>query len=83
MILPPGLAQPYRIYTDQNPPNAPWQTLILLEYSGLDTLSRRDEMKQAARQVLGADADFKRFGETKLTIRKEQQASVYVPILAP
>ena len=70
-----GVLSSYTCFVNQNPAGAPWSSLILLEYKDLKALSVRDAVKDRARAHLAAtNAEWKRWSDDKIAIRKEKAA---------
>ena len=77
-----GIMHTYGVHLEQNPTNAPWDSLLVFEYDGLRGIALRDVVKQAVRdQELKDDPGYKHFSPIKRTIRKELQPTTYVAIL--
>jgi hypothetical protein len=73
----------WTLYLNQHPAGAPWDALLLYEYDGAQGLSRRDEVKQAARLKLRADPAWRAASDSKEKIRLEDQVVLMDPLVAP
>lgn len=76
-----GLMPSYAIYLNQNPTNAPWHSLLLLEYDGIRGIALRDSLKEKIRGRLANDPGYKQYSEIKTTIRKELEPATFEVIL--
>ncbi len=76
-----GLMPSYAIYLNQNPTNAPWHSLLLLEYDGIRGIALRDSLKETIRGRLANDPGYKQYSEIKTTIRKELEPATFEVIL--
>ena len=77
-----GTMPSYQIHMNQNPTNAPWHSLLVLEYDGLRGIALRDMVKQSARdKELKEDAGYNQYSPIKQTIRKELEPTTFVAIL--
>ena len=67
-----GLLTSYGAYLAESESNAPWQSILVMEYRDEHALSRRDEVKTAVRAELAEiDPDWKAFSEIKQSLRTE------------
>ena len=78
-----GILLSYGLYTDQNPPTAPWHTVFVYEYAGMKGIALRDVLKTATRAALKDQPAYAHYSDIKQTIRKEQEPATYVAILPP
>lgn len=76
-----GLMPSYAIYLNQNPTNAPWQSLLVLEYDGIRGIALRDSLKGTIRAKLANDPGYTQYSEIKTTIRKELEPATFEVIL--
>jgi hypothetical protein len=76
-----GLMPSYEVHQDINPTNAPWDILMVFEYQGLKGVALRDTVKNAVRDQIKDDPGYKEYSPIKLTIRREDQPTTFVPIL--
>ncbi len=76
-----GLMPSYAIYLNQNPTNAPWHSLLLLEYDGIRGIALRDSLKGTIRAKLANDPGYKQYSEIKTTIGKELEPATFEVIL--
>lgn len=76
-----GLMPSYAIYLNQNPTNAPWHSLLLLEYDGIRGIALRDSLKEKIRGRLANDPGYKQYSEIKTTIRKELEPATFEVVL--
>jgi hypothetical protein len=77
-----GIMHTYAIHLDQNPTNAPWDSLLVFEYDGLRGIALRDVVKQNVRDNdLKDDPGYKHYSAIKRDIRKELQPATFDPIL--
>lgn len=76
-----GLMPSYEIHQDINPTNAPWDILMVFEYAGLRGVALRDAIKNETRKGLLTDPGYMKYSPIKLTFRKEDQPTTFVPIL--
>ena len=68
-----GALTGYVMFMNQTPHNVPWDSMLILEYSDLAGLARREEIKVAARAKLNAsDPVFKKFTDAKNDIRTDR-----------
>lgn len=76
-----GLMPSYAIYLNQNPPNAPWHSLLLLEYDGIRGIALRELLKETVRGRLATEPGYKQYSEIKTTIRRELEPATFEMIL--
>jgi hypothetical protein len=76
-----GLLLSYQVHLDQNPTNAPWDSLLVFEYNGIKGIALRDTVKNDVRRLLKDEPGYRKYSPIKTTIRKEDQPTTYVPIL--
>jgi hypothetical protein len=76
-----ALMPSYAIYLNQNPTNAPWHSLLMLEYDGIRGIALRDSVKELVRTKLANDPGYKQYSEIKTTIRKELEPATFEVIL--
>ena len=77
-----GIMHTYAVHIEQNPTNAPWDSLMVFEYDGLRGIALRDVVKQAVRDnELKNDAGYKHFSPIKRGIRKELQPATFDAIV--
>jgi hypothetical protein len=77
-----GIMHTYAVHIEQNPTNAPWDSLLVFEYDGLRGIALRDVVKQQVRDnELKDDAGYKHFSAIKRTIRKELQPTTFDAIV--
>ena len=73
-----GIMHTYAVHIEQNPTNAPWDSLLVFEYDGLRGIAMRDVVKQQVRDhELKNDPGYKHFSPIKRTIRKELQPATF------
>ena len=60
-----GLMPSYAIYLNQNPTNAPWHSLLLLEYDGIRGIALRGSLKEKIRGKLANDPGYKQYSDIK------------------
>jgi hypothetical protein len=79
-----GALASYTMHLSATPFNVPWESMLLLEYDGIEGLARRDEVKAAARVRLNAsDPVFKSYSESKAEIRRDLAIYHADPIALP
>ncbi|MGJ0509709.1 MAG: hypothetical protein ACR652_21810 [Methylocystis sp.] len=76
-----GLMPSYAVYLNQNPTNAPWHSLLVLEYDGIRGVALRDSLKGTIRAKLANDPGYAQYSEIKTTIRKELEPATFEVIL--
>jgi hypothetical protein len=76
-----GVLLSYGLYTNQNPPSAPWHTVYVYEYAGMKGIALRDVVKNSTRAAIKDQPGYKHYTEIKQTIRMEQEPATYVAIL--
>jgi len=82
--LSSGALASYTMHLNTTPFNVPWESMLLLEYDGIEGLARRDEVKAAARARLNAtDPAFKSYSESKAEIRRDLAIFHADPIALP
>lgn len=80
--LKSGIMHTYAVHIEQNPTNAPWDSLLVFEYDGLRGIALRDVVKQQVRDnELKNDPGYKHFSPIKRTIRKELQPTTFDAIV--
>lgn len=82
--LKTGALASYAMYYNPTSYNTPWDAMLVLEYTDLAALARRDEIKFAARAQLSAsDPAFKAFADSKATVRKDRATFYAIAIPLP
>ena len=78
-----GIMHTYAVHIEQNPTNAPWDSLLVFEYDGLRGIAMRDVVKQQVRDSeLKNDPGYKHFSAIKRNIRKELQPATFDAIMS-
>ena len=78
-----GVMASYRIFMNENPAEAPWGALLVLEYKGLDGLAQRETLKAKVRAQLASNPAWKAWSDDKTGVRTELHPLIAVPIVAP
>ena len=71
------------VYVPKDPTNAPWQSILLMEYRDEVAYGRREDVMKATRTSLMSDATFKQLSDTKSSIRTEKSLTEAVWTLLP
>jgi hypothetical protein len=79
--LAEGALSWWGVYFNQHVTGSPWDMLFLYEYSDINGLARRDNVKEAVRAKLRSDPAWKAASDNKQNIRIEDQVIVMDPIL--
>ena len=67
-----GVLSAFDLYLNQAPLGKPWDAMLVLEYTDIAALARRDEVKASVRAHLGAtDAKWLEWSKDKSAIRRE------------
>ncbi|MDE2043412.1 MAG: hypothetical protein KGJ05_10085, partial [Alphaproteobacteria bacterium] len=72
-----GAMARYDLYVNAEPAGAQWQSMLVLDYNGLEGLARRETVKVNVRHSLAANPDWKKLSENKSEVRKEKAAAEY------
>lgn len=67
-----GAVARYDMYLNENTAGAPWQSMLVLDYNGLNGLARRETVKTGVRRDLAADPEWKRLSDNKTNVRTEK-----------
>lgn len=72
-----GALARYDMYVNENTAGAPWQSMLVLDYNGLEGLARRESVKTEVRRALAANPDWKRLSDNKAEVRKEKAVAEF------
>jgi len=82
--LETGALASFAMYYNPTSYNTPWDSMLVLEYTNLASLARRDEIKFAARAKLSAsNPAFKAFADAKTSVRTDRATFYAVAIPLP
>jgi hypothetical protein len=79
--LAEGALSWWGVYFNQHNTGVPWDMLFLYEYTGLEGLARRDNVKWAVREKLRENPAWKAASDNKQRIRIEDQVIILDPIM--
>lgn len=67
-----GAVARYDMYLNENAAGAAWQSMLVLDYNGLDGLARRETLKSSVRKQLAANPSWKAYSDHKTNVRTEK-----------
>lgn len=72
-----GAVARYDMYLNENTAGAPWQSMLVLDYNGLNGLARRERVKTDVRRELAADPEWKKLSDNKTNVRTEKAVAEF------
>lgn len=75
-----GVIAGYGVYANHHATGKPWDAMLVFEYRDIETLGRREQVKQASRVALAREPAWRQASAGKAEVRTEHEVTMAAPI---